>query len=493
MLIAAVAMATMLGWAPDVGPAELVARLGSPRFAEREAAAESLKKLGRPALPALRRALSAADPEIRLRALKVRGEIEAAVLLEPTVVRLDFRDRPLSEVIAEFGRRAGVSVSSDLSPWIARWRHDRTTWPDRRVTLEAPGPLPFWEAVDRLCRAGGLRRSFTRYTFGPDEPFDQLFLVPGAASPPKSDVGPIRVELLGIRRERDLDLAPGALGLDRGPSVAGPPIRLHGPGYGPDVKERRISNFFVELLVSTEPRLRIVGEASLERLKATDDRAKSVLRRPTPQELEAQAAMVRMNAHLDPDRNPGLRFGSGSRRSASTQVRYISLDEATPPGGRLAELKGVAVVPVMGRRSDPIVVALRDVKDRTVEDDGVRLTVHEAVVKPSHFDGEVEFTLETGTPAGTFRVQGPGIDPVEIPRPIDLIEREIEVLDDQGRPMQWNVLKTPAQGVRGRMRLVIRSRNQGEPIDFSGMKLRVATMVGAAIEVPFAFADVPMP
>ena len=78
MLIAAVAMAGLLGWSQDVGPAELVARLGSSRFAEREAAAVSLRRLGDSALPALRQARSAADPEIRIRAAKVREEIEAA-------------------------------------------------------------------------------------------------------------------------------------------------------------------------------------------------------------------------------------------------------------------------------------------------------------------------------------------------------------------------------------------------------------------------------
>ena len=43
------------------------------------------------------------------------------------------------------------------------------------------------------------------------------------------------------------------------------------------------------------------------------------------------------------------------------------------------------------------------------------------------------------------------------------------------------------------MRLQVRPRNQGERLDFSKLTLRVFTMVGAAIEVPFSFADVPMP
>jgi hypothetical protein len=493
MLIAAVAMATLLGWAPDDGPAELVARLGSPQFAEREAAAESLMRIGRQALPELRKARSATDLEVRLRAVKVRDEIEANLLLEPTTVRLDFHDRPLSEVVAEVGRRAGVSVSSDLAAWIQRRHHDRTTWPDRRVTLEAPRPLPFWEALDRLCRAGGLRRPYLRDPFGYDETFDQLFLVPGEASPPKSDAGTFRVELLGIRRERDLDLAPGLSPPGRRLLFSGPMSRRAGRGDGPEVKEVRNSSFFAELLISAEPRLRLVGEASLERLKATDGQGRSVLREPTAEERQAEAAMFRMNPHLDPGRHPERRFGSGSRRSSSPQLRQIPLDDSTPPGTRLARLEGVIAVAVMGRRADPLVVPLADVKERTIENDGVRLTVHEAGVKPSYFDGELELTLETEKPAETLRVQGPGIGPLEIPRPLDLIEREIEILDDRGRSIAWSFLRPPPGGLRGRMRLSVRSPNQGERLDFSGLRLRVSTMVGAAFEVPFSFADVPMP
>jgi hypothetical protein len=200
-----------------------------------------------------------------------------------------------------------------------------------------------------------------------------------------------------------------------------------------------------------------------------------------------------MNPHLDPRLHPELRFGSGYRRSAPTQLRSVPLDDSTPPGGRLAELKGVIAVAVMGRRADPLVVPLNDVKDTTIENEGVRLTVHEAVVLPSQFFGELELTLETEREAETLKVQGPGIAPLEINRPLDLNEREIEVLDDRGRSLDWSFLRPPVEGLRGRMRLQVRPRNQLERLDFSGLRLRVSTMVGAVIEVPFSFADVPLP
>ncbi len=389
MLIATVAMAGLLGWSSDDGPAELVARLGSTRFAEREAAAESLKRLGDVALPALREARSARDPEIRIRAAKLLEEIEAATLLK--------------------------------------------------------------------------------------------------------QAGPLRVELLRIRRERDLDLTPGLSPFNRRARFSGPRYPFAPPGHGPEVKEVRDSDFFAELLISVGPRLSIVGEASLEHLKASDAQGHSVLREPTDEERKAEMEMFRSNPQLDPRRHPEWRFGKGSWRSEPTQLRRIALADSTPPGGRLAKLEGVIAVAVMGRRADPIVISLADANPRTIENDGVRVTVHEAAVEPNHFYGELELTLETERPAQTLRVQGPGIAPVEIPRPLDLIERELEILDEHDRLIAWSFLKPPPGGLRGRMRLQVRPQDQGERLNFSGLRLRVSTMIGAATEFPFSFADIPMP
>jgi hypothetical protein len=493
MLIVAVAMVTVLGWAPDDGPAELVARLGSPRFAEREAAAESLRRLGHLAAPALRKAQSGRDLEIRIRASKLRDEIEASTLLKPTMVRLDFHDRPLSQVVEGIGRRAGVSLASGDETSMHQMPQDRSSWPDRRITLEATDSLPFWAAIDRLCRAGGLRRLYPQHLYGPEDRFDRLILVPGQASPPKCDTGPFRVELLRICRERDLDLTPGLSQFGRESTVSGPSSSLAGAGYGPEVKEVRAANFFAELHISTEPRLRIVGEASLERLKASDGQGHSVLREPTAEERKAEIELSRNNPRIDPRLHPELRFNSGSRRSAPTWLFRVPLANSTPPGVRLAELKGVVAVAVMARRADPLVMPLADGKAKTIESDGVRLTIHEAAVKPNQFYGELELTLETEKGTETLKVQGPGIGPLEINRPIDLIEWELEIRGDQDQSIDWSFLQTPTQGLRGRMRLQVRPRNQGERLDFSKLRLRVFTMVGAAIELPFSFADVPMP
>ncbi len=492
MLIAAATMAGLLGWTFDDGPAELVARLGSPRFADREAAADALRRLGLPAIPALREAQSGRDLEIRIRALELRDEIEASAILKPTMVRLDFKDRPLAEVIDEFGRRVGVSVEPSDQSWRYRQPQVRPPWPDRRISVEAPDPLPFWEATDRLCRVGGLRRPYAETASSPEVAFGRLLLAPGTATPPRSDFGPFRVELLRICRERDIDLVPGRYTTYRffNPNFS----RFGRPGFGPDMNELRSATFFAELLLSVEPRLRIVGSASFERLKATDAQGRSVLPDPTAEEVQGKAEMLRMNPHLDPGLHPELRFGSGYSTSSPTQLTQMMLAVSTPPGARLAELKGVVAVAVMARRPDPIVLPLADAREKSVARDGVHLTIHEADVKPNYIYGELELTLETDWPAETLKVQGPGVAPLAIRRANDLLQQEVEILDDQGQTVDWSFLRPPnPPGVRGRMRLQVRPRKQAERLDFSNLKIRVFSMSAAATEFPFSFTDVPMP
>src|SRR5437868_10781898 len=82
MLGAKLLLVVVIGQVPG-GPADpsgLVARLGSARYGEREAASEALERLGRPALPALRAVRDARDLEIRTRAYHLIQKIEGALL-----------------------------------------------------------------------------------------------------------------------------------------------------------------------------------------------------------------------------------------------------------------------------------------------------------------------------------------------------------------------------------------------------------------------------
>jgi hypothetical protein len=169
MWIVVLAMVALIGLGSDDRPADLVARLGSHQYAEREADAEALRRLGPAALPALRDARSSADLEIKTRALALRDEIVSTEILHPAPIKLDFQDRPRVEVIEVIGRQAGLVIEpGDEQPLQSTL--NRRVWPDRRITLEAAEPLPFWDAIDRLCQASGLRLLYPSGYHFPDAP-----------------------------------------------------------------------------------------------------------------------------------------------------------------------------------------------------------------------------------------------------------------------------------------------------------------------------------
>src|SRR3954470_16950815 len=95
--------------APEPGP--LIDRLVSPRSEERTAAAEALERMGAEAVPALREARLSPDLELRARAAALLDAIEGRELALPTRVTLDFRDRPIGEVVAAVAERGKASLA----------------------------------------------------------------------------------------------------------------------------------------------------------------------------------------------------------------------------------------------------------------------------------------------------------------------------------------------------------------------------------------------
>src|SRR2546430_1533947 len=90
MMGAHLAAIVLLGQVPSpptsAAPTAMVARLGSGRFAERQAAATAIERLGARALPALRSARDVKDPEVRTRAAALIAKIEGALLTQPSLV-----------------------------------------------------------------------------------------------------------------------------------------------------------------------------------------------------------------------------------------------------------------------------------------------------------------------------------------------------------------------------------------------------------------------
>ena len=221
--------------ADEPDPAQLVRRLGSDRFAERVEAARALERLGKAALPALRAAKDSQDPKVRVRVAALLESLDRGAgvdrLTRPTLIKLDFRDRPLSEVIDALNARHGLGLTLQFGPLPPRGmrmassrqlRRPEAEVRSRRVTLEADRALPFWEAVNRLCEAGHLQHDLhPQGRFGLSKGRFLLFAGLGGTSV-SSDSGPFRVKVVGLHSTFEQNFAEAAI---PGGGRPGPPAR----------------------------------------------------------------------------------------------------------------------------------------------------------------------------------------------------------------------------------------------------------------------------
>src|SRR5690348_12941177 len=95
LLLVMVAVAVSAGMEPQ----NLISQLGSPKYADREAASVALERLGQTAFPLLKAARSDRDPEVRNRAEALLDTIERSLLTEPARVRIDAGRHTATEVV----------------------------------------------------------------------------------------------------------------------------------------------------------------------------------------------------------------------------------------------------------------------------------------------------------------------------------------------------------------------------------------------------------
>lgn len=162
-LVAALTLAVGLGWgaialtqegdplARDAQRiADLVKQLGSSKFAEREKAKKELEAIGNPALEALRKATKDENLETVKRAQELLRKIEdrmlTADLLNPKKIRINVKDQPAMDVVAELSRLSGYQIQVI---------GDRAAIAEKKITLDT-GDVTFWEALDQVCAKGGL-------------------------------------------------------------------------------------------------------------------------------------------------------------------------------------------------------------------------------------------------------------------------------------------------------------------------------------------------
>jgi hypothetical protein len=450
MFSALLIVAAWMSELPAADPAELVARLGAPRYADREAAATGLEELGRKALPALRDARTSRDIEVRTRAAALVSRIEGSLLTRPTMVRLDFDDVPVVEVLRGLSDESGVRLS--LVP-----PEDSPNWKSRRVTLREPAPVPFWQAMDRLCEAARLQ--YNAGMHGPGSAREPSFpLFEGGMRPtnPVFDSGPFRVTLLGLNFQRSVSFPPSPAPRGRRRAGADDLARVE-----PAVSEE----FFAQLQVAAEPRLSLSQSGPLRVTEATDEKGQSLLA-----ETAAGEAPVR--------RASGY-FGVAS---GSVLQPNVALSRPGQAGRVIKTLRGVLPVTVSSRKPVPLAVKLSDAAGRSFQNEDVLLTLNQVRSQSQGRQFHIDLSIRPNQAPGQVLEPADGV-PV---RP-EGFQQQLEVVDAQGRIVSW--FPSVYDSETGRMTLTLTPVEPGS----TPAELRYYGLIRASTEVRFEFGDLPLP
>ena len=426
----------------------LISKLGAPRFVDREHAATALEKLGVEAIPNLRAAKDSRDPEIRLRAASVIAKIERRRLSSPTLVRLDFRDRPLVEIVEKISERSRhlVKLAEDLDEDERR----------RRLNLVDESPVPFWEAIDRLCSQSNLRMSLSP-SFDSREPASVTLDMPwGANSRPAVAIdGPFRGQLPRGFPSREIQ-------------------RFNAP--------RSPNSVVFNLTVQPEPGLLIRRIDPPRVIEAVDDRGQSL------EAVEVEDPMMIQGRRADP----------ANQGSSATAPLKLGLPKNS--GRILKRLKIAVPILIASRRPDPTEIPLTDAAGKTFPiDDGLIRFVRVAT-EPG---GVIEVVVTRFEPleerAQFVRQRGFGrLDPpdgsVQDPR------TRLTLVDRDGKPCRWDFEQPEIPQFRGRFRrglaqaagerrLFLRLADDSPPAD----RILYRGVIEAEAEAVFEFDDVPLP
>lgn len=467
MLVASLVLTAVLGQSAGSDPSDLVGRLGAPRFADRESAASRLERLGREAVPALLLARGQRDPEIRARAAALLNRIEGNLLTQPTLVRLDFADRPLVEVVKSISEQSGFDLL--LFPG-----SDAAHWAGRRLTLREPSPIPFWPAIDRLCATALLQHNVALqgYTGGRES---AVQLTDGGlrSTAPSFDCGPFRTSIVSIHLQRDVNypMVPRQVpGDPRDPAdlprrdAAGDQTEPANHSRGGVLNEM----FFAHMRVVAEPRLNLSQSGAVRNLEAIDEKGQLLVHRSRGGEATFQ-------------RNAGY----GGFPSGSVVQFQAALSRPQNPGARIRMLEGVLPVVVSSRKPNPLLVSLADAAGKTFQNDEVALTVHEVRPRADATQTTIEISLAKGAGGSRWR-QDTNSSPIDAGRTA-FYQQQIEIADSQGRLIPWFQSNLDAES--GRMTLTLTPAGA----TVVPASLRFYGLTRTATDVAFQFKDLPLP
>ena len=426
MKILAWAIIAAAAFGDEPGPAELVRLLGSADRVEREEAARTLEELGDAALPALHPAERAGPGDVRSRAASLARLIEGRRLDRPSLVAVDFEGQPLDEAIRTLATRSGTTIQLDDGDDAARTR--------RPIVARARSPIPFWEALDLIGRAGQVRHNPGAGVWDRTR-VPVLHLVDGEPPSRTCYQGPFRVHLLGLHRRRDLDLG-------------------RSPGREPSPR----GVLYVDVQAFAEPG-RFLDFDGLPRIEAADDRGRPLPSPPADAEWPRPQA-TSWNV-------PGA-IGFFQWRLP------LGLPDAQAMK-TLRRLRGTLPVIVSATRPDPLVITLDGAPGKSYRHE--ETTLRFRIIQDSAKRMRIEVIL----------TRDPSPTPSRDDRAQSALRHRFGFEDRDGQPLSWlPLVENVGPGKETHIQMMI---SEGE----RPVRLRFHGLVWSATEIPFEFADVPLP
>jgi hypothetical protein len=284
-----------------------IEQLADSDYQKREAALQLLQNQGAAALPALRKAISHPDIEVRRRVVDLIPTLEVAALLAPKRVNLKMTNKNLREVFDEIARQTDLKVEF--------WTNN----PQETHSFDLRN-VTFWEALDRINRESGL---VIQQSYGDDK--IRLNQQNGYV-PHIGYAGAFRFAANNIHQSRNVDL-----------SVVS---RDTGPG-------RRQDNLTFSFTIYVEPRLSILGLGDVKLTAAYDNEKNSLLLPAVSPEQEGlMPGMI------------GMRRWSSGRygNKASSYQAQVNLNRVSEKATTIKTLRGSVPINLLAEQK-PVVVA----------------------------------------------------------------------------------------------------------------------------------------
>ncbi len=177
----------------------LIEQLGHRDYRMRDLAQRRLLDDAPAALPLVRQALGHRNREVRQRALRLLPTLEDGVFFAPRRVTLSVREQGLYQVLEQLSKATGYRVVVN-GGWVGG--------PNQKFSFDFTD-VPFWDAVDRICRAARLNVQQS-HSWGNE----QVTLQSGGPSAHVRRCGAFRCAAQGLQLHRSLDLGPGGARTD---------------------------------------------------------------------------------------------------------------------------------------------------------------------------------------------------------------------------------------------------------------------------------------